>query len=306
VTGASNGMGKGVAKVLAGLEQVNEIILLCRSEELGLSTVKELQNLSENLKVSLLLCDLTKLEDVRKVIEEVKNQHNFLDGLFINAGMGYAPLRLQTQDGMDGHFQVNYLSQFMLTLNLLELLENSQKGGRVVFNVTEYGKIIWEDMQLTSKWGYVKAIYQAMAAKRMFFTQLHNLYSQIENRNVSFLGFRVHKTVWTNQINIIPLWMRLIALLSKFFGAFISIEECGQVMAPLFLEIQEESQKKSGKLITWKKNSFVEMKQKNTTLNQGQLDKLWAISLDLCKDEKTHEIGDRLLLDAKQKLNQMS
>lgn len=45
------------------------------------------------------------------------------------------------------HFQVNYLSQFMLTLNLLDLLKKSTKGGRVIFNATRMGEILWEDIQ---------------------------------------------------------------------------------------------------------------------------------------------------------------
>lgn len=36
ITGGTNGMGKGVAKVLADIDnQAHEIIILCRSKELG-------------------------------------------------------------------------------------------------------------------------------------------------------------------------------------------------------------------------------------------------------------------------------
>ncbi len=77
----------------------------------------------------------------------------------------------------------------------------------------------------------------------------------------------------------------------KFFGAFISIEECGKIMAPLFTEDQEASLKKSGKFITWKKNNFQEIKQDSHVLDKGMQDKLWNISLDLCNDEKTTQIA---------------
>ncbi|MFC4874839.1 SDR family NAD(P)-dependent oxidoreductase [Negadavirga shengliensis] len=295
ITGASKGMGKGVAMALAGFSQVHEIILLCRSEESGWVTMKELQGFSKNAKISMVQCDLSKLADVKKVIGEIENQHHHLDGLFINAGIGYAKTRIETQDCMDSHFQVNYLSQFLFTLNLLSLLENSKKGGRVIFNVTEFGKIRWDDMQMTRKWSYEKAIHQAMAAKRMFMVQLHHFYSRNKHGNVSFIGFRVHKTVWTDQINIIPSGMKIMARLAKLFGAFISIETCGKVMAPLFLENREESLQRSGKLITWKKNRFEEMKQKYFTFSQPDLDRLWAGSLALCRDEKTLEVTNRLL-----------
>ncbi len=156
VTGGSNGMGKGVAKILAGTDnQIHEIIILCRSKERGEATIKEIIAITKNQKISIVLCDLTKLSDVRNAINEIHSKHKFLDGLFINAGIGYAAKRVETEDGMDSHFQVNYLSQFMLTLNLLDLLEKSENGGRVIFNVTKGGEILWDDIQMEKKWGYV-------------------------------------------------------------------------------------------------------------------------------------------------------
>ncbi|MBN1316694.1 MAG: SDR family NAD(P)-dependent oxidoreductase, partial [Anaerolineales bacterium] len=161
VTGGTNGMGKGVAKILAkGDNQTHEIIILCRSKERGEATIDELEASTKNKNISIVLCDLTKLSDVRNVINEIHSQHAFLDGIFINAGLGYAAKREETQDGMDPHFQVNYLSQFMLTLNLLDLLEKSENGGRVIFNVTEGGEIYWDDLQMQKKWSYEKGIHQ--------------------------------------------------------------------------------------------------------------------------------------------------
>ena len=294
VTGGTNGMGKGVAKVLAGSDnQIHEIIILCRSKERGEATIKELMDITKNKKISIVVCDLTRLSDVRDVIKEIHSQHEFLDGIFVNAGLGYAAERVETEDGMDPHFQVNYLSQFMLTLNLLDLLEKSENGGRVIFNVTEGGEIFWDDMQMKKKWGYENGIHQAMVAKRMFSVRLHNLCRKIQDSNVSSFGFQIPKTVWTNQINIIPFFMKTMAKVMKIFGTFLSIEECGMIMSPLFTENQEESLKKSGKFITWKDNKFTEKKQDKVVFDKEMQDKLWKISLDLCKDEKTTQIAEK-------------
>ena len=296
VTGGTNGMGKGVAQVLAGIDdQLHEIIILCRSKERGEATIKELEATTKNNKISMVLCDLTKLSEVRNAIMEIHSQHEFLDGLFVNAGLGYAAKRIETEDGLDPHFQVNYLSQFMLTLNLLDLLEKSEFGGRVIFNVTEGGEIFWDDMQMKKKWGYEDGIHQAMVAKRMFCDRMHNIYKKTNDSRVSFIGFEISKTVWTNQINIIPFFMKTMATMMKLFGTFISIEECGMIMSPLFTESQEESLKNSGKFITWKNNKFTEMKQDDYATDKKLQDKLWNISLDLCKDEKTVQIAGKLI-----------
>ncbi len=295
ITGGTNGMGKGVAKVLAGIDnQVHEIIILGRSEKLGKDVIKELAHTVSNKKISFILCDLTKLSDVKNAILEIKNKHDFLDGIFINAGLGYASKRVETVDGLDSHFQVNYLSQFMLTLNLLSLLEKSLNGGRIIFNVTEKGKIFWDDLQMMHKWNYEDGIQQAMVAKRMFLAKLHRLYRERKDLKLSFIGFQIHEIVWSNQLNIIPTFMRIMATIMKSLGRFISIEKCGEIMTPLFTENKEDSLKKSGKLITWKKNSFINIKEDLNVLEQELQDRLWKISLELCADEKTNHIAMNL------------
>lgn len=296
VTGGTNGMGKGVAQVLAGIDdQLHEIIILCRSKERGEATIKELKATTKNNKISMVLCDLAKLSDVRNAIEEIHNQHAFLDGLFVNAGLGYAAERVETEDGLDPHFQVNYLSHFMLTLNLLDLLEKSELGGRVIFNVTEGGEIFWDDMQMKEKWSYEDGIHQAMVAKRMFCDRLHTTHKKTDGSSVSFIGFQISETVWTNQLNIIPFFMKAMATMMKLFGVFISIEKCGTIMSPLFTQSQKDSLRNSGKFITWKNNEFIEMKQDDYATDRELQDKLWNISLDLCKDEKTVQIANMLI-----------
>ena len=49
ITGGTNGMGKGVAKVLAGRDnQTHEIIILCRSKNLGEEIIKEFETKANN------------------------------------------------------------------------------------------------------------------------------------------------------------------------------------------------------------------------------------------------------------------
>jgi hypothetical protein len=182
----------------------------------------------------------------------------------------------------------------MLTLNLLNLLENSANGGRVVFNVTRGGKIFWDDIQMKRNWEFEKGIHQAMLAKRMFLVKLNDLYRGSKGPKVSFIGFEISKTVWSNQLNIIPVSMRIMATVMKLFGTFISIEECGKIMAPLFTESQAGSLKRSGKFITWKKNNFIEIDEDKIVYENEMQDRLWKISLELCSDEKTTQIANGL------------
>ena len=295
ITGGTNGMGKGVASALAGLDnQKHEIIILCRSRELGEKVVGEIENSTSNNQVSIIQCDLVKLSDVSHAIKEIYSKHEYLDGIFVNAGLGYAARKLETEDGMDPHFQVNYLSQFYLVLNLIDLLNKSEKGGRIIFNVFNRGSIFWDDLQMNTKWDYVKGVHQAMAAKRMFLYKLDHLHRAANNTGLSLIGFQIPKTVWSNQINIIPLPMRIMATVTKMFGSFISINKCGEIMAPLFTEDQQESLKKSGKLISWNNSQFIEIEDSTQSLNCEAQERLWKLSLELIADEKTNQISDYL------------
>lgn len=295
VTGATNGMGKGVAHALArGDDRRHEVILLGRSQARGESTVREIAAATGNPGLSFVCGDLSRLGDVRAAVAEIRSRCDVLDGIFINAGLGYAARREDTADGMDAHFQVNYLSQFMLTLNLLELLERSARGGRVVFNVTEGGRIAWDDMQMRKRWGYEDAIHQAMAARRMFYLRMHDLTWRADGARVAFFGFQIPKTVWSNQINVIPPSMRAMATLAKWCGRFISIDECGRIIAPLFTEDREASLARSGRFVTAGRHGFIERAEDPVVRDPALQDRLWRTSLDLCRDERTRQIADDL------------
>lgn len=294
ITGATHGMGKGVARALAACPGV-DVIIHGRSEARLAETVAELSAIASPSRISAVRCDLTSLRAVRASIDELCARHASLDGVFVNAGLGYAPRREETEDGLDSHFQVNYLSQFVLTLGLLERLEASPHGGRVVFNATEVGEIAWDDLQMKRKWGYEAAIGQAMVAKHLFYRRLHSLYAARGGAMVSCFGYQIPKTVWSNQIEIIPAWMRAMATVAKWLGQFISIDECGALMAPLFVEGAEETRQRSGRFLTSKKGQFVEVEKKLPAIDDPvQQKRLWDLSLELAGDDQTRRAAERL------------
>jgi NAD(P)-dependent dehydrogenase (short-subunit alcohol dehydrogenase family) len=286
ITGATNGMGKGVARTLAKVPDI-ELVLLGRSEPLLRATVAELKGLSSAARIRTVCCDLSRMREVKAAVAELASIEA-LDAVF-----GYAPRHQRTEDGLDAHFQVNYLSQFMLTLHLLERLEASEHGGRVVFNTPSFGDLRWDDLQLERDWGYERAIGQAMVERRMFYTQLHALYAT-RDAKVSCFGFEIAKTVWTHQIELIPAPMRFMATLMKGLGQFISIDACGDVMAPLFVEDRAAGLAKSGRLIGFEKGAVVDREKHASVRDAEQRVRLWDLSLQLCDDEATRRAAQRL------------
>lgn len=280
ITGGTHGMGEGVARALAGRRGV-ELIVLGRSAERLEQVRTELAHIASEERVSVVRCDLSRMSDVRAAVAELRERHPSLDGIFVNAGLGYAPKRVITEDGMLEHFQVNYLSQFALTLGLLDRLEASTEGGRVVFNVTDFGALDLADLSLERGWTYERAVGLGMVAKHMFYRQLHRRYAAQAGPRVSCFGFQIPKTVWSNQLEIIPAPMKAMATVAKWLGQFISIDECGAIMAPLFVESASESLARSGRFLTSKNGAFVDVGKCPASGDPNDWERLWTKSLEL-------------------------
>lgn len=88
--------------------------------------------------------------------------------------------------------------------------------------------------------------------------------------------------------------MKAAATVAKWLGQFITIDQCGAIMAPLFLEGRDATLAKSGRFLTWKKGAFIDVGKTPASLVPADWEKLWNISLDLCGDEQTRRCADRL------------
>src|SRR3954470_13672075 len=128
ITGATDGLGRGVARDLAS--RGAKVLLHGRSQE-------KLDELSAELGgVPTFQADFSSLDEVRKLATDVEERTPELHVLINNAGIGGgAPDGTTRQESKDGHelrLAVNHLAGFLLTLRRLPLLRRS-KPARVVF-----------------------------------------------------------------------------------------------------------------------------------------------------------------------------
>eukprot|EP00057_Strongylocentrotus_purpuratus_P034781 XP_796491.2 PREDICTED: WW domain-containing oxidoreductase-like [Strongylocentrotus purpuratus] len=85
----------------------------------------------DDLHVEFMTLDLASLESTMTFIEAYKSKGLPLHVLVCNAGIFCGPKAL-TSDGYKPHFQIHYLSHFLLVLHLLPVLKSSGPGSRVV------------------------------------------------------------------------------------------------------------------------------------------------------------------------------
>ncbi len=123
-------------------------------------------------RVHGLVADLGSLEEVRRLARDVRREHERLDVLVNNAGIGAAEPRRESADGIELTFAVNYLSHFLLTLELLPLLRASVPA-RIV-NVASVGQrqLDFDDLMLERDFDGFRAYAQSKLAQVMFTFEL--------------------------------------------------------------------------------------------------------------------------------------
>jgi NAD(P)-dependent dehydrogenase (short-subunit alcohol dehydrogenase family) len=125
VTGSTSGIGKAT---------VNELVLHCsililplRNMEKGKMLKQELQKLNPNCQINLYKCDFESIESAKSCVNLIKIDYKIIDIIINNAGI----LDYQcsfTNDGLEKHFEVNVLSQYIFNTTLLEQVKASQQG----------------------------------------------------------------------------------------------------------------------------------------------------------------------------------
>jgi NAD(P)-dependent dehydrogenase (short-subunit alcohol dehydrogenase family) len=169
ITGATDGLGRALATDLAG--GGTELLLHGRDDERGRATREEIRAKTGNDRLHWLRADLASLEEVRALADEVARTTDRLDVLVNNAGIGTTlpgdGTRMESRDGFELRFAVNYLAGYLLTRSLLPLLRASAPA-RIV-NVSSAGQapIDFEDVMLERRYSGVQAYCQSKLAQVM-------------------------------------------------------------------------------------------------------------------------------------------
>jgi NAD(P)-dependent dehydrogenase (short-subunit alcohol dehydrogenase family) len=170
ITGATDGLGRGVAERLAA-DGAN-VHLHGRDPERLAATAAEIQGNTGNKRLVTHLADLASLDEVRALAADVERSTDRLHVLISNAGIGTGKpdktTRQESRDGYELRFAVNYLAGFLLTMQLLPLLRRSVPA-RIV-NVASLGQapIDFDDVMLEENYSGGRAYSQSKLAQITF------------------------------------------------------------------------------------------------------------------------------------------
>ncbi len=153
ITGASRGLGRQLAIELADR---GATLLLHGSDADRLEQVAgEVRHMTHDYKVQTYVADFASLAEVKDLADRVARDHDRLDVLVNNAGIGFGVSSTQREISRDGYelrLAVNYLAPFLLTRALLPLVKASAPA-RIV-NVSSIGQAPVDFSNLMLERGY--------------------------------------------------------------------------------------------------------------------------------------------------------
>ena len=122
VTGTTSGVGYQAVKRLA--QGGADIVMVCRNAQKAAMVRDELQH-QYPVNIDVIQADFSRLSDVHRAADTIRNQYPKLDVLINNAGVHYTH-RTLNEDGVEMVFAVNHLASFLFTRLLLDkLIENA-------------------------------------------------------------------------------------------------------------------------------------------------------------------------------------
>jgi NAD(P)-dependent dehydrogenase (short-subunit alcohol dehydrogenase family) len=146
VTGSNTGIGKETARGLAA--RGAKVVLACRDMAKAQAARDDIARTTGRDDVTAMALDLGSKASIRAFAEQFKASYSRLDVLVNNAGV-WSTSRKTTADGFESTFGVNHLGTFLLTHELLPLLEASAPSRVVVVSSGLHyrGRMDWEDLQ---------------------------------------------------------------------------------------------------------------------------------------------------------------
>ncbi|HYB04746.1 MAG TPA: SDR family oxidoreductase [Nitrososphaerales archaeon] len=267
VTGANSGIGEEVALALATMGAT--VVMVCRDATKGEAARNEIITRSRNKMVELMVADLSSLASVRVLAQKFLEVHDKLHILVNNAGVIMGG-RVVTPDHLETTFEVNYLSHYLLTMVLLDVLKGSAPS-RIV-NVTSgahyNGKMDFDDLQEEKAYGAMKSYCQSKLAQVLF---THELAKKLEGTGVTVNA--VHpgavRTRWGDEAGALGIGIRIARpfMLSPEKGA----------QTPIYVATSPEVEGITGKY--WEKKKEKEPSKESNDENEARL--LWAVSAKL-------------------------
>ncbi|MBD8490952.1 SDR family NAD(P)-dependent oxidoreductase [Echinicola sp. CAU 1574] len=274
VTGATSGIGLGIAKGLAKEGVI--LILIARNATKGEKLMNQLQSTYPSSKIHFYPTDLSSQKQIRATSEKIRRNHQIIDVLINNAGVWTSEAKL-TEDGIEEQFAVNHLAYFLLTHLLYPQLAKSQDARIICMgsNSHQYGKINFINPNLTDEYHGLKAYGQSKLANLLFVYELERRKPDNIISTFCVSPGLVKTDIGVKHTNPFhSLMWKLRRLTGK------SPEKAAET--PIFLVLADKNLAPSG--LYWE--NLKPKPSSKSSHSKEQASKLWELSKQLCQIDK--------------------
>jgi NAD(P)-dependent dehydrogenase (short-subunit alcohol dehydrogenase family) len=176
ITGATSGIGLAAAQQL--VQDGATLIGLGRSKERCREVEAGLNSMVTSGRAEFITTDLSVQANVRQaareIFEKLEKSGTGLDGLINNAAT-FLYKRTLTPDGFETQWAVNHLAPFLLTHELLPLLQQMNTARVVTVSSGSHynARMRWDDLQLEKRYFSFIAYRQTKLANVLFTAELN-------------------------------------------------------------------------------------------------------------------------------------
>ena len=280
ITGATSGIGKETARSLAKSKAT--VILACRNREKALDIMEALRQETNNLNIQYIPLDLSSLKSIKEFSKEYQKTHKKLDILINNAAVINFQMRLETKDGFEGQFAVNYLGHFYLTNLLSKTLQNTPSSRVINVTCSSYSsaKMNWQDLMSYKSYGPLRAYAQSKLAMVLFTKELNKRLAGSNMKAVS-----VHPgSTRTNILGNMPKawYLQVLSAIQGPFWYYFTKTPWYGAQGPIYCSLEDFDKLEGGEY-------YAEMKKTEVNkdiVNDEEAVRLWKKSTELLLDKK--------------------
>jgi 2-deoxy-D-gluconate 3-dehydrogenase len=129
VTGGGSGIGKAIAKGI--VEAGAEIVIAGRNKERLEEAIKEIQKFGS--PVVAVRANISKMEDIKKLVDQTVEKFGKIDFLFNNAGIiRRTPSENFTEKDWDETIQINLKGPFFLAQAVARVMISQKRKGKII------------------------------------------------------------------------------------------------------------------------------------------------------------------------------
>lgn len=171
VTGASDGIGLGIAARLAGAGA--EVVLPVRNPAKGARAVAVITRNAPGSLVSTRELDLASLASVERLAQTLLDEGRPVHLLVANAGVMAPPQRTLTADGFELQFGTNHLGHMALIGRVLPLLRGGEaRVTTMSSSAAAQGSAAWHDLARAEQYKAIRSYSASKLAQLIFAMEL--------------------------------------------------------------------------------------------------------------------------------------